>query len=171
MSKKIFIIIISVILVSAIGTIFYHLKNKDISSIDKICLNEGGNAEILKAIEAKYPGSKIIKVYDTFSMTSGPFWRIRIKTIKGDIATENMHCHGNYSADKCGRDDICYTNVAYFYNDINICKKIIDDHTRNNCYALLAGLSPAQWNQSICEKLSDVEAKSGCINFFNEEKK
>jgi hypothetical protein len=170
MRKKI-IIIISIALIFAMGILFYVLKNKDISSVNKICSDEGGNAEILKAIETKYPGSEITRVYDSFSKTSGPLWKLEVKTAKGNIVTENMHCHGNYFADKCGKDDACYTDVAYFYGDINICKKIVDDHVRNNCYALLAGLNPAQWNQSVCEKLVDVEAKAGCIKFFNEEGK
>lgn len=169
MGKKIAVIIVSVVLVFSAGILFYYsLKNKDISSIDKICLDQGGNTQILNAIKTKYPGSEIVKVYDSFSQASGPFWKLEIKTAKGNIVTETMHCRGNYFAEDCKEDDACYTDVAFFYKDVNICKKIMDNHTRNNCYALLAGLNQAQWNKSICEKLSDAEAKSGCINFFNE---
>jgi len=168
MRKKIIVIIAGVALVFLAGILFYSLKNKDISSIDKICLDQGGNTQILKAVKTKYPGSEIVKVFDSFSQTAGPFWKLEIKTAKGNIVEENMHCHGNYSAEDCKDNDACYTDVAFFYKDVNICKKIIDNHTRNNCYALLAGLNPTQWNKSICEKLSDTEAKSGCINFFNE---
>lgn len=164
---------VSIITVIVLAVIITGCTNDEQtrSSPDKICLQEGKNQLILDAIKKKYPQSELLKVYDNFSMSMGPHWELKIKTQSDETVTEYIKCWRHYSINECNDTDQCYSHVAWFYNDINICKKIINSQKKNNCFALIAGLSsPDNWNPSICDKLSDQEGKIGCIKFFEEDK-
>ena len=160
-----------------------YSKETKYSQFD-ICAEEGRNDIILKAIATKYPESQIFEAYDRFSMPKGPFWEVKIRMASGEVIAKDFKCYENYLPEQCSeefmrnrdypggpgydpsRRDHCYIDVAGFQKDVELCKKIIDEHVRNNCFAYIAGLTPKRWNPSICENLTDGEAKSGCVEFF-----
>ena len=160
-----------------------YSKETKYSQFD-ICAEEGRNDIILKAISTKYPESQILEAYDRFSMPKGPFWEVKIRMASGEVIAKDFKCYDNYLLEQCSeeflrnrdypggpgydqsRSDHCYISVAGFQKDVELCKKIIDEHVKNNCFAYIAGLTPERWNPSICENLTDEEAKSGCVEFF-----
>lgn len=121
-------------------------------------------------ISEKYPNSQIEEILFVVS-EPGPNWQIKVKLADRSVKEETFSPYNYYALSQCEGvtdKDRCYIDVGGFYKkDVNICKKISDEYKRNNCYALVAGLTaPNKWSPSICEDLSDEEAKSGCIKFF-----
>lgn len=200
------IIIIGFLFFYTFGGLFgwgfdYSCDEKISFSKEAICSEEGTNDIILEAFSNKYPEGQIISVYKEFRKLGGcwPFWSIKIRTADGKVAIETIeNCKGDFLLEQCeekeGKEkDRCYSNVANFYkdvemckevinseirdrcyiwlggfyDDVEICKKIWEKKVRNNCFALVAGLSaPHRWAPFICEDLTDDEAKQGCIEFF-----
>lgn len=123
-------------------------------------------------ISEKYPNSQIEEILFVVS-EPGPNWQIKVKLADRSVKEETFSPYNYYALSQCDgvtekEKDMCYINVGGFYKkDVNICKKISDEFQKNNCYAAVAGLrAPDRWSSSICEDLTDKEAKSGCIKFF-----
>lgn len=188
MSKK--YLIIGGMVIATLSIIFFVVNMTPdpsvvVSTEKKICYLEGKNEIILEAIAKKYPESQIDEASESFSMASGPHWELKIKTKDNKIATESLICSDFFSLEQCDKEvkeegkcvgicdgkqlDRCYSEVASFYEDFNICKKIGDNYIRNNCFAIFAGLSPDEWSPSICKTLTDIEVRTGCIDFFKED--
>jgi len=61
--------------------------------------------------------------------------------------------------------DVCFSQLAAFLNDIRQCGNIIDSNVKENCYYGAA--------ESIadCGKISDAEIREGCLHFLAIRKK
>ncbi len=154
MIKKHFIFILAVVVVLAVIGIVAVIVSTDKKlhySSSEICVKEGTNSIVLKAMSSKYPSSRILDIYED-SSGPVPFVAIKIKKIDGKIVERELNCKGNYFVEQCnpvffkekawcytddknqGEDqcrlDECYFDVAKFSEETETCKKIGNLHKK-----------------------------------------